>query len=538
MAKEYTLQELQAMGAKPAPQEYTAEQLQQMQQQNNAPKPQSWQDKAGTMLGNFEYGAVKGITNVSTDLAQGIAGGLGWAASKLPFKGAQQWGQDLTNKAKAIKDTGVMPGAEFASAPSQSFSETAGQAVGKFGSEAAIISAGTPEIAGLKKITSALPYAEQVAKIPFIGKAAGYVTQKVLNSIPEAGFGYGYSKLMGGTDTEAKQTAATFGILSGMGDVVGDTWRAFKGTLPDNITKALGGIKGKGVSEVLGATKKAQDAFTTIKNLAPDIKVIDAAGVEKVFDPAKATFGETLQAFSKTKDIIYKSYTDLAKQAGDKGAAFIKEDFGKVIDAINAEAKDGTTAFKNKAASLIKDLTDNFGLMIDEQGKVTSAADTSFERIQKFIQKVGVDINPNSDKAGAEMSSKTSQSMRKILDDKIMSSTGEGYQKLRTGYSNLLSIEDNLVNQFKKAANNSGSKIAGWVQGLSGVDAIVSLVSGNPVGAAKSLGWNLVADVMKYLKDPETYLQRTFQQIGEVKAPSDASVRAFGGATPAKLPLK
>ena len=57
MAKEYTLQELQAMGAKPAPQEYTAEQLQQMQQNTATPTQKPIFNKPGapvaSAIGNF-----------------------------------------------------------------------------------------------------------------------------------------------------------------------------------------------------------------------------------------------------------------------------------------------------------------------------------------------------------------------------------------------------------------------------------------------------------------------------------------------------
>jgi hypothetical protein len=365
------------------------------------------------------------------------------------------------------------------------------------------LAAPTDLIAGGKAVAKGVG---ELVKVPeslgIAGKALNYVTQKVLSAIPEATFGgaYGLTK-SGGDIKEAGKSAVTFGALSGAGEVAGDVLGSLKGNLTRNVQKALGMTGSMNATQAIEKTPKAIRALKFISNLAPDIKVLDEAGVEKVFDPSKATFYETMQAWTKARDMAYQGYTDLAKQAGDKGAVFSKADFNKVISDLNTATKDSTGAFKTKAASLIKDMKENFGFRT-----------TDLQRMQDFVQKVNTDINPLSDKAGSEVSAKLSQSIREILDNKISGTTGEGYQTLRNSYSDLKSIEKDLVNQFKKAARGSKG-FASYVEGYGALDVIVAAISHNPVEAARGGLLTGLGALLKRLRDPEVNLQSAFKEL-------------------------
>ena len=476
--------------------------------------------KIGSAIGNFGLGIAKGAGQDIAGMGNVVTKGLGYGLEKTGIPGVSQFGKNLQTSSENLYQ-GSKPVYKGAA---QNIGGNVGGAIIDTGT----LLAPTDVIAGAKDIAKGIDVASKAKDIPVVGKTLGFIGQKVLNAIPEVATGFGYGKLKGQTNQQAATTGATFGVLSGLGEVVGNTWKAFKGGLADNVQKAIGGVKGKGITEVLGKTQKAVDAFKTMSTMAGDIKVVGDDGVEKAWQPTKTTFGEALQALKQTKDTIYKAYSDVASKAGDEGVAFVKDDFQKVVDNINSEAKNGTSAFKNKAASLIKDLTDNFGVIVDNTGKVTSAADTDLMKMQDFLEKVNTDVNPASDKAAAQVSSKASQSIREQMDNKIENATGNQYQKLRDGYANMKSIEGDMVNQFKRSVSGSGSKIAGWVQGFGTLDVINSLLKGNPGEAVSGISkWGLGA-VMKYLKDPEVNLNQVFKQLEEAKPQSNISKRVIG----------
>lgn len=314
--------------------------------------------------------------------------------------------------------------------------------------------------------------------------------------------------------------AATKAVAWEAGSLVGDVGRitgatqaakeTLTGTLQENVGKAVGMTGKMGVTGATEAIPRATNALRTIAENAPNIIVKDLDGVEKVFDPAKASFGETLQALKQTKDSLYSQWTNLAKSAGEKGAAFTSDDFQQLVGALNSHMKDATGTFASKAQSLISDLERNFGTVTD---KGVEYQTTDLGRIQSFLEKVNIDVNPLSDKAGAEVSGSLSREIRGILDKKIESGTGAGYQELRSKYADLKTVENGLINQFKKSSRNVGKGVASWVEGFGTLDTIVGLITASPTEALRGAGQILFGKIMKYTRDPETSLQRAFKEI-------------------------
>jgi archaellum component FlaC len=174
-------------------------------------------------------------------------------------------------------------------------------------------------------------------------------------------------------------------------------------------------------------------------------------------------------------------------------------------------SQDTTGSFRSKINSVIGDLEQNFGT------KTASGdmdfTDTDISRIQKFIENINTDVNPMSDKAGAQVSGKTSQVLRGILDKKIEGATGEGYQALRSQYADIKSIEDNLINQFKKSSRGIGKGVGDWVEGFGSLDTVVGLLTSNPATMAKGAGMFALGKYMKKFRDPEAKLQNIFKAI-------------------------
>lgn len=370
------------------------------------------------------------------------------------------------------------------------------------------ISAGKDIMEGVGDAAKLPELAEQGGKV---AKTIAYTADKVLKALPEAATGTAYGLAHNQTVKQALETGGIFGVLSAGGEAVGDVWNAVKGDVNKNVTKALG-ITGKmSPTQAVEKVPQAVRALTIMSNLADDITVKTVDGVEKAWEPTKDGFYEGMQALQQTKQKIYDAYSGLAQKAGDAGAAFTESDFGKLASSIKSAAKDATAPFKSKADSLVSDIIQNFGSK-DADGNLTFK-DTSLSRIQSFLEKINTDVNPMSDKAAAEVSGTASSKIRELLDSKIENATGEGYQDLRNSYSDMKSIENDMVNQFKKSARKIGGGFGGYIEGYGTLDTILGALSHNPLEAAKGVGLGIFGKTMQYLKDPENALRSVFQQI-------------------------
>ena len=504
------------------------------------------------------------ISRVATGLAQGSVGqeitGIAKGVGQT-LTGIASVPQNIANAIVPPKGGQSALGPTISQQTSSALAPKGGwQQTGNVLEKGAELLAPTDEISAAKDVMEGADLAKTVAKIPgigeglvkgadfvkgipYVGKALSYGAQKVLSALPEAGFGTAYGLSQGQTPGEAVKTGGVFGVLSGLGEVVGDTWRAVKGGVVDNIQKAVPTLNKLTPDQAVKKVPQALDAFKTMANLADDIKVKTVDGLEKQWEPTKDGFYEDLQAFQQSKQKVYDAYTELAKKAGDTGAVFSPENFATVEDDLSKTMKDTTSGFVGKAKSLIGDLQRNFGTF-DEDGQFMGYKSTDLSRIQKFIQDVNIDVNPGSDRAGAQVSDTASKSLRGVMDKKIENAlpppgaesvADKGrYQKLRDSYSNLKSIEDGLVSSTKKAFNKVGGRVGQWIEGFGAIDTIVGALTNAPVEAAK--GGLLVgfSELMRYLKDPEVGLQNAFDQIIN-KDTGSLSNRVFGkGGPPAQ----
>lgn len=385
---------------------------------------------------------------------------------------------------------------------------------------------------GGKPITEAQKILEPLAaKIPT--KIGSFLGKKAAQILPEvAGTGAMEYVKTGGDAEKAKNAAIGAGLFSSLTHIGSD---AVKSIIPQSIKENFSRVLGYTGKTSLGETsgKKIDDAvsaFTTLNNMASDIKVIDKDGIEKIFDPVKSDFTELPQALSQAKDKIYNSYTELANKAGDEGANFGQSDFNSVIKILDKYSERGyTKAFSNKAAE-IKEALQRFGTYNEKDGQYYFK-NTSPEDIQTLIQNINKDVNPLSDRAGSDVSQETSKALRDIMDKKITESTGNpDYQKLRTAYSQLKSIEKDVLNNWKKAMRKSGVK-PGLIDGIATLDTLKGILTNNPLETAKGLGISSIKKAFQYLRDPEVNMRRAFQMLqDEAKGtkPSVTTSRLFG----------
>lgn len=395
------------------------------------------------------------------------------------------------------------------------------------GDVAAFAEGGKPIVAAQEKLA---PLAEKVPTT--IGK---YLAKKTAQVVPEAAVTGGIELAKSGGDTKsAKEAAIGAGIFSGLTHIGADAVKSIiPQTVKDNFARVLNYAGKTSLTDSTGQKlNNAVSAFTTIKNLAPEIKVIDKNGIEKVFDPSKADFGELPQALGQAKDKIYNAYSDLANKAGEEGANFGQADFKAVMDKLDQYSGKGyTEAFSNKAKQ-IKEAIKRFGTLNEKDGE-TYFKNTSPKEIQDLIQNINKDVNPLSDKAGAEVSQEASQELRRIMDEKITKATGSPeYQKLRTAYSQLKGIEKDVLNNWKRAMRKAGVS-SSVIDGIATVDTLQGVLTQSPTETVRGTLIGTVKKAYDYLRDPEVNLRRAFKMLDDQEKgikPSTTTKRLFGSS--------
>lgn len=373
-----------------------------------------------------------------------------------------------------------------------------------------------------------------------LAKGLPWIIQKAAQVAPEiAGTGATEYARSGG-DADAALGAGTFaGVLSALTHVSADAFRAvIPQGLKDNVARVLG-YTGKTSLKDAATTKRVDDAvgaFTTIARLSPDIKVIDNSGVEKVFDPSRTTFKELPQALYQAKNKIYDAYSSVAKNAGEEGVSFGQKDFNDILSALDKYMGRGyTPAFSNKA-SQIKDAILRFGKINPADGTVYFK-NTDPGEIQTLIQNINQDVNPLSDKAGAQVANEASSKLRSVLDEKIEAATGDKYQQLRTAYGQLKSVEKDVLDHYKKAMRRAGGFASDFIDGIAVVDSLQGILTANPAAMVRGTLIEGTKKLFQYLRDPEVNMQRVFRIIqngSKARPPTPLKTRAFGSPGPTK----
>jgi hypothetical protein len=395
------------------------------------------------------------------------------------------------------------------------FSSGFGKA-GQFSGDVALFSAGNKPIVGGQQFLGGVSKGLGVES-----KVGNYLLKKGSQIIPEAiGMG-GIQYALSGDKKEATTVGIASGILSGITHVGAD---AFRTLIPQTVKEAVakvfvprGKIKLSGTENI---TDDAVGAMTTIKNLSPEIKVVDADGVSKNFVPEEATLLEMPQALSQAKEKVYNAYTELAEKAGDKGVSFGQADFNQIISNLSKyEGRGYLPSFSNKARQ-IQEALNRFGTQNPKDG-LFYFENTSPKDIQVLIEAINRDVNPLSDKAGAEVALDVSRQLRELLDTKIANATGGEYQGLRDAYAQLKSIEPTIVAEFKKALRGQGVQ-ADIIDKIATVDMITGVLSGNPIKIIKGTAWEAVKIAWKKALGKEANLQRAFKLLSEAEKETPA----------------
>ncbi len=411
----------------------------------------------------------------------------------------------------------------------KTFSGQLGQTVG----------ASVPFFAGTAPITRGQGILQNilqpVSKIKGLGTATKAISQAIPETLVTGATQLGVS---GGDIESAKEAGLLAGGTSGAFSTLGSLGRAtFFPELKNSVTRALG-IQGKTTGGMINQQIEKKIAGLSVLNkYAPDIKVKDAEGFEKTFKPSEATFDETLQAWNTARKSIYKKYHAISSNLGKSD--FISKDGQIVSTGIDLEPvanelntilnSPRTSPYKDSARSILSDLVNNFSTIKNGKPVFRKIAP---DEIETFLSDLYVPassaLQGKGDKAYSEIAAGTAKGIRNLLDNAIEGAGGLEYTGLKSEYSALKSIEEDLVRRFQQEARQLGGGLSDYANIFNSGDIIAGIISQNPQFIAKGVGQGFLTSLLKRLKQPNRYLQRSFKLLDKSDA-GDISSRVFGG---------
>ena len=485
-------------------------------------------EKQGGILGAAK-GTVEGLSNIGVGIGTELGkGGLGLA--QLSLKAAQKVTGSVGLKrtsgflGRAAEETETIKKKVY-DEPFRKQLDTGLGKTGEFIGMGAEFLAPTKAIISGQKILSTL--SQPLATKRFLGTASKIASR----ALPEA-IGAGGVELArtGGDVEEAKKMAifagATSGVLTGAHLLAKGT---FWPELRESTARALG-IQGKTTGgRVLPQLEKKVSGLATLKKYSPQVTVKDAHNFEKPFTPEKATFHETLQAWNKTRQMIFDKYSTISQKVGQQNVVDIST-IADDLTNITSQARTGT--YKNAARSMLQDLVDNFG-QYDDAGQLIGFRKVAPKEVEIYLKdlygEAGATLAGRADKAHGEIAATTATKLRQFLDDIIEKASGPEYGQLRGEYSSLKSIEDDLVRKFQQEARQLGGGLTDYVNVFSSGDVIAGILAGQPQFIAKGMAQGTLATLFKNLKRPDRYLQRAFTLIDQ-KAADPVIERLFGAS--------
>ena len=152
-----------------------------------------------------------------------------------------------------------------------------------------------------------------LAKKGGLAKVGSYFIKLGTDILPELANTYATQYVASGGDKEsAKDVGIATAVLSGLTHVGSDIFKSIvPQTTKEALSRALNFTGKTKLGDIVGEKQlnDSVDAFTTLNNLSPEIKVFDENGIEKVFDPKNATVVDMPQALYQAKNKIYNVYS-------------------------------------------------------------------------------------------------------------------------------------------------------------------------------------------------------------------------------------
>ncbi len=293
----------------------------------------------------------------------------------------------------------------------------------------------------------------------------------------------------------------------------------FKGLLPKQITsemidkdirKAYQGVTGD-VEKIDKMAYGSRKGLELLANESPNIKIPDSkaplgSGATKPFDIKKADGNEFISAISKLRQKVVGNARTAVKEASVKGFT-LKTDYAKNVITQAVNNGDITPA---TASRLYKQIDNTKG---------------DAEKIFDWVQEVNTKYKNRFEKGTID----------DMATSRIANDIAEGFRKElntitdRTGYaesmSNIKDLERLLISVAKKA--NKGVNF-GDITSEAGLDAGISLLTGNPVYMARTLGSGIFKGIVSKFKNTQGLRSVKSAISGISKIPNETKMPSAG----------
>lgn len=248
------------------------------------------------------------------------------------------------------------------------------------------------------------------------------------------------------------------------------------------------------------------NALKTIKANVNDLNIEDATG-ELISGRTPQTIQELSQALEQTKDIVFRQYDEIAKNAGKQGA---------IIDA-KPIADEVLKVTENKAIQLKNPELIKYAEDWSKRLKNFDVLDT--ETTQEVIKMFNNDLRAFYSKPSYESASKAvidagiANNFRQALDKAIEGATGEQYQILKRQYGALKAIENDVTRASMRDARKNVKGLLDYSDMFTNGQMITGILSLNPAMFTKGAVERGFKEYFKFLNDPNRAIGNIFDKL-------------------------
>lgn len=282
------------------------------------------------------------------------------------------------------------------------------------------------------------------------------------------------------------------------------------------------------------AEKYSDDVVTALKRIsddAPKLNIEDTTG--ELLSRAPQSLNELSQAIDQTKQLVFREYDSLAKQAGEQGVTLSADDIAKNLDEV----------ISNKAMRLtnpeVIKYAENWASRLRDFGSFDA------ETAQEVIKTMNKNLesfykNPTYESATkAAIDAGIVNNIRKALDVAIEGVTSGGYQDLKRVYGSLKAIENDVVRASMRDARKNVRGLLDYTDMLTGGQMVTGILSLNPAMFTKGAIERGFKEYIKFLNDPNRVIKSIFDVIERSKgdtAPQSRTMQFLNKQYPKGVP--
>lgn len=376
-------------------------------------------------------------------------------------------------------------------------------AAGGLAEGAAALGADTPEIQEMRQSFEPVKEAaKSLAKNPvdFIaGRIIEHPAQTAMDLMLLKGAA---NKLVGTVPTQSYLAAKEMehAVASGMN----------KGVRPTVTGKTTAG-------QSAGYYKKAKDAVSSIIENKGNLQY--STGEAGELPKSLSQFSE---AIDQTKKAIFSQYDDMARTAGEQGAAVKTTTIAMELDKVikNKVIQDLHPELIDKARALQKTLWKRKTYTAQEAQEAIASLNESLQAYYK---------NPSYASAkSASLDAMVANQLRKSLDASIDAVSGPGYQVLKHRYGALKTIEKEVNQRALVDARKNVKGLIDFTDVASAADLTRGVLSMSPGYVASAGAMQVVKNYFKRLNDPNTHIADMFSKSEKYMTPPSLGSVAAG----------